>query len=256
MRSCPRAGFTLLELLTAMAVLALMVVVLAQLSGITSQSVSEGLRRVDNYSKARAALDLIAQDVSNGLFRGDLAAFRDAGGSPAPVFFTRRVSIGGDRALSLVSYEWDTANLRLRRGSRAIPWSGSPGVSFGQTNSLPAAATLAPQDFQSIADGIVRLEFFFLDRSGNPQSQYDSNTATVGVALATLDAQAMELLKSTGRLDALRTFLAPAGTPSPEGVVAGWESSVRTDASFRDYPEPIRQGLRFFQRSFPINRQG
>ena len=244
-------AFTLIELLTATAVLALMVVALAQLSGITTRSVSEGLRRADNFSKARAALHLIAQDITGGVFRSDLAAFRDGNGAFAPAFYTRRQGLGGDRALSFVAYELAPQVAVLRRGNQAVPWNDPAGPGFGQPLAAARFSALAPDDYQDIAEGILRLEFFFVDEAGDYQSDFGANTRAVGIALAIADSEALGLLKQTGRLGDLRNLLTIQTPTVTESYLETWGANLNSP-TFASFPDKVRSGVRIFERIIPL----
>ncbi len=247
-------AFTLIELLVATAVLALMVVGLAQLGGITSRSVGEGLRRADNFAKARAALELISQDVAGGVFRPDLAAFRDDGGNFQPAFFSRRTGLGGDRALSLVAYKVDPAAGVLERASLAVPWSDTSGIDFGTATAIPRFANLTAADYQQLSSGIVRLEFFFLDSAGNYQAEYSDTTRALGVAMAVLDGTGFALLNQSGQLAALQALLPPQLPVPTESYLVSWRNTLDDPAFASAFPEKIRSGLRVFERVFPLSR--
>lgn len=244
-------GFTLIELLTAMAILALMVVALAELSGLTTRTVSAGLRKADSFSKARAVLEIFSQDVASGVFRSDLGAFRDGAGAFAPTFYSRRAGIGGDRALSLLAYNADPGTATLLRASSPVLWADPSGLGFGVPGSIGRFSALSASDYQPIVEGIVRMEFFFLDGEGNYQSQFDSSTRAVGVALAIVDGPALELLKKSGRLTSLQTLLLSQPVPQTESYLSFW-GDVINGPTFAAFPAPVRSGLRIFERIIPL----
>jgi len=70
-----RAGFTLVEMMTAIGVFTLIIVMLGQVLTTVNQAWVDGQRRVNNFTKARAMLDMFAHDIQAGVFRSDLAAF-------------------------------------------------------------------------------------------------------------------------------------------------------------------------------------
>jgi prepilin-type N-terminal cleavage/methylation domain-containing protein len=244
-------GFTLIELLVSMAILALMVAALAQLSGLTTSTVSQELRKADSFSKARAVLDVFSQDIANGVFRPDLAAFRDQGGGFASAFYSRRAAIGGDRKLSLLAYDTDAATATLLRASSPVVWNDTTGIGFGSPTTLARLATISSADYQPIVEGVVRMEYFFLDDQGNYQAQYDASTRAVGIALAIVDAPTLDLLKKSNSLASIQTLLKQQ-TPVPSESYLTFWGNLLNGSEFANYPGPVRSGLRIFERIIPL----
>ena len=67
-----RVGFTLVELLVTMVVLALMVIMLVQLTNSTALSVTQGTRLMEADGEARLVLDRLAFDFAGLLPRDDV----------------------------------------------------------------------------------------------------------------------------------------------------------------------------------------
>ncbi len=244
-------GFTLIELLVAMAVLALLVVALGQLSGATSSSVSQGLRRADTSTRARAALDLVGQDISGGVFRPDLGAFPPDGTGSTPTFYTRRPGVGGDRSLSLIAYDFDSTGANLLRASQSVLWSDTAGIGFGSPGSVAGFASLTPADYQEIVHGVVRFAIYFIDASGQYQSQYDSQSRAVGIALAMADDRALQVLEETGKLGALQSRFSLQSSNPTSNYLRHW-GDVIDNLPPADFPEPVRAGLRISERTIPL----
>jgi prepilin-type N-terminal cleavage/methylation domain-containing protein len=251
-KSSQRA-FTLIELLVAMAVLALLVVVVAQLGGITTRSVTDGLRRADHFAKGRAAVDLFLRDLNDGVFRKDLAAFRDASGNPSPAFFVRRPGIGGDRALSLVVYRTDPAEATLLRGSLPVRWDDAGTLTFGIADRLPAVSSLAAGDFQPVASGVVQMEVFFLNADGTHSDQFTSGTRAVGVAMVVLDEAAFDAAVAGNTLKTLRNTFSRQTQANPENYESFWQRTLDGLVGDTRFPEPVLRGIRIFQRISPIS---
>jgi hypothetical protein len=113
LRSPGQRSFTMVEILVACTVLVLILSLLSQMMGIVSRAARDGLDRVDNFTKSRATLDLISNDIQRGVFRPDLLNFLGAvtntityngivysEGTPAayPAFYTRMAAIDGSGA--------------------------------------------------------------------------------------------------------------------------------------------------------------
>ncbi len=69
----PRAaGFTLIEVVVAVAVLTILTVLVAQLTKSASTITRVGVKRINTDTQARAVLDRIGVDISNMIKRTDL----------------------------------------------------------------------------------------------------------------------------------------------------------------------------------------
>src|SRR5262249_53281522 len=138
------------------------------------QAAARAQDRIDSLSRARAALTLMAADLRAGLLRareGDLAAFVDADGRPALVFYTGRSPAAGGRAAALVRYQFDEENLELKRFAAAVDWDGtSAPISFGNTQALAQAASLSNPT--SLAQGVAGVAVTFIHADGLRRAAY------------------------------------------------------------------------------------
>jgi hypothetical protein len=245
-----RAAFTLLELLTAFCVLTLLILLMSQMWSAAGASAQEGKRRIDNSSKARSTLDVFARDVRCGIFRSDLAAFVNDGGTTAISLYTQRPGVGADvRNLSLVIYQIDKDKARLRRGTMPLRWTDdAEKISLGNTNTLPETASITPED---VANGILRAGIYFVDSSGTISKTYSNKTRAVGITLATVDEETLKVLSSAqlARLTAHDQVLPDDPSSSPTQTLKGfWEAKIATSGFFDGYPSQLRSGLRIFER--------
>jgi type II secretory pathway pseudopilin PulG len=95
-RTGAKSSFTLVEILVAVAVMSLILLILAQMTGTVNQAWQAGVGRVDNFTKARAILDLAASDVQHAVIRNDYPIFQSEGAQnnlgvyavPGTVYFT------------------------------------------------------------------------------------------------------------------------------------------------------------------------
>jgi len=154
-----RGGFTILELLVAMAVLALLVAMVAQLTDSTSAMTTGSRRRMNADAQARVVFDRMASDLSGMVMRPDLDAIckglSTASGpilmteandalyflSRAPGFFdSQSLSAAQKSDLALVGYRInsDPANShfgQLERLGKGLTWEGQPSAS-GTANGI------------------------------------------------------------------------------------------------------------------------
>jgi prepilin-type N-terminal cleavage/methylation domain-containing protein len=263
MSTCPdiprRRGFTLVEMLVAVAVLSLMLVALGQLLSDIGRTVQQMAGRLDNYTKARAALDVFARDVREGVFRSDLAAFPSGltlpSGDPAFAFYTRRPGVGANtRDLSLVAYGIDSATGSFQRGSMPIRWGDAASlVSFNNTTTLPEFSNVTTSD---MADGVMRMGVYFVNNGGGLSKTYTAQTQAVGVTLAVVDAGALKVLSASQlqQLTSTNGALPDDSSATPTQTLGTfWQAKMAASGFFTGYPQALHTGLHVYERYVPLS---
>lgn len=240
-------AFTLIEMIVAIAVFMLMVVILSQMFSVIQGTWLGGQARVESFSKARALLDILSDDLKNGIFRPDVASF------PTGVeFYTRRsgVPTGGAtvRDVSLVRYTLDDSNTTLQRGDLAIPWEDSGSlISFGETASLPNVGTVTERD---MASGVLGFQLLFVQEDGTLSKVWDADkTRAFAVGLAVADKNTLNRMTSS-QINALQSGL--SSTVSGTGSIRNeWETYLN-NVDWSSYPSQISGGgIRIFERYVP-----
>ncbi|GAT31836.1 Verru_Chthon cassette protein C [Terrimicrobium sacchariphilum] len=243
-RKSARHAFTLVELLVAITVLALISVVLAQMLSATSQTWITGQARVNNFTKGRAMMDLLTRDLQGGLYRTDLPAF------PAGTvgFYTERPGFSSNattRNLSWVQYDLGAStNTVLQRADLAASWSSSAPPAFGDTVA-PAGAT--PRD---TAPGIVGFKVQFIYPDGSISTNYvaTNRPRVAAVGLAVVDDKTLELLSANpAKISALRNGFNTNATGT-NSIKADWEKYLKNDLNWDAYPKTLTSGLKIFER--------
>ncbi len=245
-------------MLTAVAVLALLLILLGQLVGTMSRTWTAGQRRVNNFGKARAMLDLFDLDVQAGIFRPDLGAFPPG---TAVAFYTKRPGIpasGAPRNVCLVEYQFDAsassaqAMATLQRADLAVTWTSAAALSLGTSGTLPQAAQAVPR---STAPGVIGFKVLFIQADGTFSATYAPASAanpsrSVGMTLAVVDDVALSQL-SAAQVTKLRQTLdgAVSGTRS---ALADWQGCLRTGVAWSAYPKSLADGLKIFERYEPF----
>jgi prepilin-type N-terminal cleavage/methylation domain-containing protein len=210
-----RRGFTLIEILVAIAILVIVGLGLSQILSLALQTWQQGLIRADCFTKARVVLDSATADIQRGLFRSDLYNFPNSTSSPPTfTFYTRAagVSAGNSsiRPVSLVTYQLAPANANLPgyllRSETPVIWTGT-GANLHFYQPLPpviaatASAPVPPNDL--LSTGIVDFEMLFLLSDGTtiPANAYKTpSTASVvmiGLTVAVIDDKVLTLLHPT-----------------------------------------------------------
>lgn len=276
MKSAPRRGssaFTLIEMLVATAILAMLLIVLTSVIGKVSETWRWARVRADNYTKARISLDLLRRDLQASLLAVGLPGLQNAGGSPALEFYCTRQGpatngMQSKRPLSLASYRvvdsGDFYARGLQRGLVGLEFSDrAPFAAAG--SAFPAPAPAMGSDFyQVIGPGILRMDFRFLSRDGKTISRHftwnkatpEANSAAVAICLLVIDEETMRFLESQSAYTALlQSFdAATAGVPASEIPYARWLEAIGSDATFAGLAAAprIKQSLQIYERTIPL----
>jgi prepilin-type N-terminal cleavage/methylation domain-containing protein len=281
-----RNGFTLVEVIVAIAILLIVGLGLSQILSLSLQTWQQGLIRADCYTKARVVLDAATADIQRGVFRSDLNNFPNSASSPpAFTFYTRAAGMNTGntpvRPVSLVTYQLSTnPNTRgyLLRSENTINWSGA-NLNFDQSLSAVGAATatapLPPNDL--LSTGIVDFEMLFLLSDGTtiPANQYKTpSTASVvmiGLAVAVIDDKVLTLLHpatstqysniQTTLESALSSNFAAMTVPSNSTTYVSpnydrsikelWDPAIAPYFQNTAYPKALGSGLQTFERFVP-----
>lgn len=216
-----RRAFSLSEMLVAMAVLALITLMVAQLVSSSSSLAIGSRKRLDAESQARLVLGRIGDDLARMLRRTDAEVlFANPPGndafyfySEAPASFDFSLTSDQKSSVALVGYRINAVagggnEGRLERLGKGLQWSGT-GASLILA-SEDASGTVIPESllktawssevgsapryqdstdtmYQILADGVIRLESAFLMEDGtltqDPDGDGDGVTASLeGVA--------------------------------------------------------------------------
>lgn len=145
-------AFTLVELIVTMAVLVLMLVMLAQLLGLTLQASSASNQKMDATKSARKALDAVSNDLSYAVASGQTSILY---GTAAPatdatlaMLSRGRAPAGAEQSGRMLSIRYSLENNSLRRDYLTVPWS--------ETKLFDAALSSAQGTQSQVASGILR----------------------------------------------------------------------------------------------------
>lgn len=260
-------GFTLVELLVAITVLGVMVLLLARIFGTMNSVWLYGQGKVNNFTKGRAMLNLLENDLYAAVFRPDLAAF--PGGTFK--FYTARpgvpVESGILRNISLVQYALTTGTTNglptstLERSDMPVSWTdASTYLAFGNTAgfvSMASGATTGPLTPRDTAPGVVAFQAVFVQSNGSfstttftpdlsaSGTTNPNPTRGIGVTLAVIDDQAMKLLSAT-QVTALQNGFTGAVTGT-RSVKADWEHYLNNTITWNSYPKRLGTGIGIFE---------
>jgi hypothetical protein len=254
------------EILVAIAVLVIMISILAQIFGTISRVWIFGQGKVNNFTKARAMLNILETDFNAAVFRSDLPAF--PGGTVE--FYTARAGVPGAqtgslRNISLISYALQTGatpenlpTVTLERTDMPVSWTDpATQIGFGDTAAFPPAGGAESFTPRDTAPGVVAFQALFVQANGSLSSTTftpkfsasgSSNpnpTCAIGITLAVIDDQAMQHLNAL-QVTSLEKGFAGAVTGN-ESVKADWENYLNTGLAWNSYPKSLADGVGIYE---------
>jgi prepilin-type N-terminal cleavage/methylation domain-containing protein len=261
------SAFTLIELLTAMAVLAIILVMLLQVVNGILQSTQTQTQQMDSVAAARRVLDVMETDLSQAVITENAAILvRLDPDAPSLAFLSERRGPAADHRALAVRYElgYDPEN-----PFRFVRAYGS--VDFETVNLLDAAvndATIRP----ALADGILAFQIRFLDNSG---VEIDSGSLASPLVEDSLNGFAApsgwKALRTHGNaasteagdhVSSMQIWIAAVdeqnlGIVDPEQVrgifgedPASWRTSVDNST---ELPARVKSGIRILTKTIPLS---
>jgi prepilin-type N-terminal cleavage/methylation domain-containing protein len=253
-------GFTLLELLVAMSVLAIVVVLMAQMIGSTSLITSSGTKRMAADEEARMVLDRMAADIARMVKREDVdSLFLSQADNDAMYFYTEGPAVyTGPGKLALVGYRMDTNG--LWRDSHVKSWDDVAFVTVGTNGVTNSTSLIDPNSAtsqQPFAPGVFRMQYSLLMKPGTPNvsgqinaTNTYSKTNLPGAGLKDVSAVVvtLALIDEISRENVDPASIAPF-FPTMNGPAAeNWSEAVNTIE-----PPHARTAIRIYQRYIPVS---
>jgi hypothetical protein len=273
------AAFTLVEILVAMVVLALLVLLVARLFTSAATLTSSGNKRMDADAQSRALLDRMAVDFAQMVKRSDVDYYLKSSASTQigndQIAFYSTVPgyyppTGSQSPVSVVSYRINAQN-KLERIAKGLLWNGvspssTPVVFLPSTisSTWPSAtdvtASPTPEpDAELIGPYVFRFEYYYLLKKGSlSDTPWDTSAghtsvngmqdmAAICVSVAALDPKSRILIS-----DAQLTTLAGrmndfTASMKPGDLLAQWQAAL--DAT-TDMPRPAVSVVRIYERYF------
>lgn len=265
------AGFTILEVLVAAAVLILILGVLLQLSGNTLQATRASQRQMESAQRARSIADALSADLDNLIVTEGRGLYVRTNGHTLDLAFLTRsrgpLGTANPRALAVV---YSLSGTDMVRKTVPIPWS--------ETDLAGSAiSALSSSNVSTLSEGILNFELSFVLSTGKLMpfsSSADwasdtirgkkltddfyaltlptSNGAATSVqalvfSLASLDVQTANLPEATSLAAALSGVEVPDGQTPREA----WDAAI-TAGLLNGFPSQLRATLRTTQFTWQL----
>ncbi|GAT35424.1 prepilin-type N-terminal cleavage/methylation domain-containing protein [Terrimicrobium sacchariphilum] len=270
-----RAGFTIIEMLVAVAVFTMLLVLITMLFKNASALVTANSRRLDADTQARQLLDRLAVDLAQMLKRDDVDYFMKSSMSPqsgndqmaffseVPGYFSS--SSSSQSPMSLVAYRVnDSASSgrlhSVERLGKGLEWGGTSG-SGGKMAFLPltikglwpqAANNSADDDYEQLGTDIFRFEYFYLLQDGTLSTDFPksiNDVAGICVVVAVIDPKSRAIV-SDDRLATLAGRMADFDNSMKTGELEKkWRDAIDTS----DLPKAALSSVRVYGRTFYLN---
>jgi hypothetical protein len=281
------SAFTLVELLVTMGVLALLVLLFAQLLNSAASITTLGHKRLDADSHSRQLLDRLAVDFAQMVKRSDVDYFAKgtvAGGSMAgndrmafysgvPGYYP---STGSQSPVSLVAYRVNSNSTsssynKMERMGKGLVWNGVsstdiPVVFMPLTISAtwPAATSSSTSDgaYETIGSQVFRFEYCYLltdgTRSITPPANV-SGIAAIIADIAVIDSKSKVLADNSVGVpppnDNITRLAGQLGDYTagmfPGQLLASWRTAI--DANSIGLPRPAISGIRLYERYYYLS---
>jgi prepilin-type N-terminal cleavage/methylation domain-containing protein len=273
-----KRGFTLVEILVAVAILAVIVLTVARLFHSAALMASTDSRRFDADAHARAVFDRFGIDLAKLLRRSDLDYYLKDPSAPQTgndqlAFFCELPgyypSSGSQSSVSVVAYRINALS-QMERMGKGLVWNGVSSVNAPLVflpvkiaDLWPAATNASPDaDYEVVGAQAFRFEYYYVLKSGVLASTpWDTaghtavagfqDVAAVGVAIATIDPKSRTLL-SNAQLTGLSGTLPDFQDGQQPGDLANQWQNVLDGTS--DVPRAAISSMRIYQRYFNLAR--
>lgn len=279
------SAFTILELLTATAVLALLLTVLLQITNQTLQASRTATQQIDSTQSARIVIDALSKDISDAITsNGATILVKAVNGVPSLSFLVsgRGPASAASRILS-VNYQLQKSN--LTRAYNAIEWSfissSSPSLLIAAETASAVTSPSSGSARSKLASGILQFSVLAVLEDGSMVSVLTAPAGDAWGASGTVlfDGQTVPtswvalvpsrppmpspLNSATARVKALMVAVASVdeqslqlidqalptfSQPTSGDPVPVWEAELAT----KTLPGPVRSAIRFHSKVIPL----
>jgi prepilin-type N-terminal cleavage/methylation domain-containing protein len=265
-----RSAFTLVELLVAIAVAALLLAALGTILGFISQSYNRSSLETSTLFQARFALDKIGRDLDARPNRSDLpVSILSQAGNDAMLFYAAVPSATpvapNARGLALVAYRINQSatgtKYELQRAANGVSWDATSPLAT--VNSLLASSITPPadDDYDTASEAVFRMECSTINTAGSIKAQAPSDpsdfsrqVSVIVVTVAALDLKARAMLTNANSQLAL---LVNQFSDAVDGTLpaAGWTqklNNISALSSATGIPVKVLSSIRISTRTYHV----
>lgn len=255
------SAFSVLELLVAVAVLAVLVIMLTGAFSVFSHFATTTDRRMETDKQARTAFDRLATDLESAVnkrgvtvefFKNQGLGGASAGLNDAILMLANVRSQSPDSRLAVVGYGVDAYQNEgedfthevLQRFITPFLWDDD-------TKNISLSGNI---EAQPMAEGILRLELAFVNDAGQivvdipenaeEQKAFINSLKSVICAIVILDEQSLRKLDDSQRQSLVGRFRDAVAGKTP---LEDWQN-----VSLEGFPQPVLENIRFHQRYFRL----
>jgi prepilin-type N-terminal cleavage/methylation domain-containing protein len=263
-----KKGFTLVELMVSLIILALLSGIIFQIISSSSKLTLASTNKQDSLEQARLVLDRLGMDLSSSIHRDDLPyEYKKNAGNDALLFYAYVSGYGSaatpTRQVSLLSYRVKTVSTttssspQLQRSALGTSWQEGPDLSF--SSAIPSNPL--DEDYQVLAENVFRFEICFLQKptigpslpspaqlvAAPPLLKSDMGAIVITIAL--IDAKSAQILNGT-QLDEIAANFQDA----EDGQTAGelWNQALKSSSFAPTLPRAALQGVRIMERYYEV----
>ena len=284
MRKLAKA-FTLVELLVAVSVLALLILSVARLFNASTNVITTSGKHINTDAQARPVLDRLAVVLAQIVKRIEVDYYLKSPSSPQPgndqmAFFAEvsgyYPSTGSQSPISLVAYRVNSdsssqAFNKVERLAKGLLWNGESGsdvpivfLPLSIAATWPAATNSAPDpqaDYEIVGPQVFRFEYYYLLKNGSfSDTPWDIATshvsingmqdlAAIVVTIATIDKKS-RVLVTDSQLTTLAANMADySAVMRPGDLCAQWQSAIDQNNAV---PRVALSGIRIYERHFHL----
>jgi len=262
-------GFTLVELLVSVGVLAVLVFLATQLINSMAAITTLGHKQMDADSQARQVLDRMAVDFAQMIKRSDVTFYFKGGtgvsqtGNDQIAFYTATpgyystATSTTQSPVSLAAYRVNSNSNKLERLGKGLLWNG---VSLTEAPLIFWQAIVPPTDADYSVSGevigpqVFRFEYCYLLTNGSlsitPPASV-SGIAALIVDIAAIDPKSKGLLSDTQ----ITSLAGQLSDYPPTNIVPGqlrntWQNALDANTTL---PRPALSGVRLYERFFYLS---
>jgi hypothetical protein len=285
------SALTLVEMLVAISVLALLVLLVTQLVNNATSVTTLGHQRMDAESQARSLFERLALDFAHLVRRSDVSSYVKTAATP----MTGNDLLGFYSAIegyhstapspvSVVAYRVNSdpsspvAFNRLERMGKGLDWNGAspaniPIVFLPLTlhGIWPCVASSSAYDdpdptrrtYEIVGPQVFRFEYYYLEKATGNLVAYPAgwtslsavtanDAAAIVVAIAVIDPRSKVLLSNSQIASLGESLPDYASGWAPGELLARWQSALD---GITTLPRPAISNVRLYERYFPISDQ-